>query len=496
MFATTIVRQSMRRWVRFCLGTWAFSMFFASIAAAGSYPLSPDDLCGSTLTCQEVVDLWNTASRADLVDDDFNTGSTPVAAVRWYTTEGTCTGSPLCDDQLNNGGGDCSVLNTSTSFFCGVTDELSNVLLSHAMGSDQVEYEKLHNFSELLRHPSSNDLQCWKYYVQGDDVYDSHDDVCVVSDSASDASLRILLAYGIACAKQTSGVWTTSSVDYCTDYVQQGNAIWGNGTASHGEIKLLTNGEYFLANGYNNQVGAPTNNEAFRPDYYELQALMDFAEFIENTAFQQGVIDMLEDYRLSTGDNHIHCGTTGHFDAATTVYTCDHAANCTYMDNIETWRAIPALSGLLLVHPETVPSSLKEYLFDWWWSEYAGGHPSLFGPSDSKPMEIFCNSADGEVRQQEESYKTLGMWIPLGAAYDATYTQAAVDFLVDNKYDPVNDHFFGATYYGGYFSQFCQRAIGTATGMIDPSYWRGVGSLLFSDGFESGDLEAWFRIVP
>ena len=51
-----------------------------------------------------------------------------------------------------------------------------------------------------------------------------------------------------------SGFWQTNAVNYCVDYLEQGNAIWGRGTASHGEIKLLSNGEYYLANGYNNQV--------------------------------------------------------------------------------------------------------------------------------------------------------------------------------------------------------------------------------------------------
>src|SRR5262249_39062140 len=39
--------------------------------------------------------------------------------------------------------------------------------------------------------------------------------------------------------------------------------------------------------------------------------------------------------------------------------------------------------------------------------------------------------------------------------------------------DPVHENFYGAAYYGGYFSQFAQRAIGAATGMIDPHTWEG-----------------------
>ena len=201
----------------------ALSLFCGLLAMpAGGYPLAPASLCGSTDTCQQVLDAWNAASRADLVDDAFNTGPLPLAAVRWYTTEGQCTGSPLCDDQLHNGDGSCLVLDSATSFFCGVTDELSNVLVSHAMGSSQADYEKLHNFTELLRHPAINGLQCWKYYVDGVHLYDGYEDLCEVSDSASDASLRILLAYSIACAKQEVGIWTAGAVDYCADYLEPG----------------------------------------------------------------------------------------------------------------------------------------------------------------------------------------------------------------------------------------------------------------------------------
>lgn len=461
--------------------------------AAYSYPLSRTSLCGNTDTCQQVLDSWNAASRAALVDDGFNSGPVPLSAVRWYTTEGQCTGGSLCDDQLNGGGGACPVLDTETSFFCGVTDELSNVLLSHAMGSSQSEYEKLRNFTELLRAPSINGLQCWKYHVHGVGLYDGWEDLCVETDSASDASLRILHAYAIACAKQDAGIWASGAVDYCADYLKQGNAIWGNGTPSHGEIKLLANGEYFLANGFNNQPASPTATDSFRPDYYELQALMDFAEYLGNTAFRQGAINMLQDYKSSLGDNHIHCGKTGHFAADTTAYTCDQLCTPPYMDSIDTWRAIPALSGFLLAHPDQVSADLKASIFDFWWSDYSGGHATLYGPSATKPFEIACNSADGGVLTAEESYKTLGMWIPLAAAYDATYTKQAIDRLVNIKYDQANQRFFGAAYYGGYFSQFAQRAIGAATGMLDPAVWRGN---IFADGFESGDSSAWSQLVP
>lgn len=473
--------------------TWVSLLLWgAGGARTQVYPLSPTSLCGSVQTCLDVLEQWNQASRADLVDENFNTGPLSLAAVRWYKTEGQCTGSPLCDDQLNDGDGACPILSSTASKFCGVTDELSNVLLSHAMGANQDEYQKLHNFTELLRHPSANGLQCWKYYVHGVDLYDSYQKLCVTSDSASDASLRILHAYAIACAKQTARIWKNNGVDYCADYVEQGNAIWGLGTAQHGEIKHLANGEYFLANGFNNQPGSPVAADSFRPDYYELQALMDFALYIGNPALRQGVLDMLEDYRQSLGDNGIHCGKTGHFDAATTLYTCDQLCSPPYMNNADTWRAIPALSSFLLVHGAMIPSTKKSQIFDKWWSLYAGGN-SQFGPEAMKPFEIYCNSAQGVVRQAEDSYKTLSMWIPLGATYSGVYTAQAIGRLVDIKYDWTGKHFFGAAYYGGYFSQFAQRAIGEATGMIDPRFWSGSK---FSDGFESGDFSAWSGRTP
>ena len=463
---------------------FGFGLFILAFTALGSsavgavprssYPLSPASDCGGGQACSQVLERWNNASWIDLVDEGFNTGSLGLASVRWYTTEFPCTGVK-CNDQLRSGDGSCPVLSVANSQFCGVTDELGNVLLSLAMGANQSRYEKLHNFTELLRHPAANNLQCWKFYVNGRKVYDDYTDVCVVSDSASDASIRILGAYGIACAKQRSGLWPVGSTDYCVDYLEQGNAIWGAGTALHGEIKRLANGQYYLANGYNNQGGAPTAAQSFRPDYYELQFLMDFAQYKNDPAMTQGVLDMLTDYSVSTGNNHIHRGKTGHFDSTTTVYTCDDLCSPPYMDNIDTWRAVPALSGLLNVHPDTVPAALKSSLFDFWWQQYGGGHPALYGPTATKPFEVYANSADGVIKYEENSYKTLGMWIPLGSAYDAAYTATAVRYLVEQKYDSANEQFFGAAYYGGYFSQFAQRAIGAATGMIDPAFWASPG---------------------
>lgn len=453
----------------------ALLVFAESLSA--QYPLTPDSICGAGRTCSEVLDEWNDASWTALVDDGFQSGSVPLAAVRWYTTEGNCSPGPGCNDQLNSGDGKCTTLDSGTSYFCGATDEFSNVLFSHAMGSDQVRYQKLHNFAELLRHPSINNLQCWKHYVQGVQNYTSHTQLCEETDSASDGSIRILGAYAIACAKQQAGIWPDLGIDYCADYVEQGNAVWGLGTASHGEIKLLGNGEYFLANGYNNQAFSPTNTDAFRPDYYELQYLMDFANFVDNPALRQGVVDMLEDYRVSVGDNQIHRGKTGHFDANTTAYTCDQLCTKPYMDNADTWRAVPALGAFLLTHPTFVPPAFENQIVDHWWMNYSGGHLTLYGATDSKPFEIYANSIDGGVLQDEDSYKTLGMWIPFATARSPSYGVQAVEHLVGAKYDYTNDLFYGAAYHGAYYSQFAQRAVGSVSGMIDPDYWRSLAPI-------------------
>src|ERR1041384_8557144 len=129
------------------------------------------------------------------------------------------------------------------------------------------------------------------------------------------------------------------------------------------------------------------------------------------------VIDFLRDYRISLGDNHIHRGKRGHFDINTQIFTCDgQLCAHPYMDNIDTWRAIPAITGLFNVHPDRVPTDLKTDLFDYWWRNYGAGH-RLYGPTADKPFEIYAWSSDGKVKYAENSYKTLAMWIPLGAAF-------------------------------------------------------------------------------
>jgi len=453
------------------------------------------------------MDRWNSASWNDLVDDSFNTGPQALAAVRWYSTENGFNDSTfpfdhpcpdsLCAGLLNACGGS-SPPDPYTHRFCGVTDELGNVLLSHAMGSDKVRYEKLHRFTELLRTDAANGLQCWKYRIDGSASYAQASDVCITNDSASDASIRILGAYGIACAKQRAGIWTVGDVDFCSDYLQQGRAIWGLGTTRHGEIRQLSNGQFYLANGYMNQEGAPTANQSFRPDYYELQFLMDFAEYLHDPILIQGVKDMLGHYLaaadVATTGNHIHRGKHGHFDAFATTYTCDSTtevgscgaagmtSQCKFMDQTDTWRAIPAISGLRNVHPEMVTAAVDAQLFQYWWQNFSGGHATLYGPTAVKPIEIWASTADGGVKCVDGSYKTLGMWIPLAAAMNPAYTLTAVRHLVDNKYlGSPREQFEATDYYGGYFSQFAQRAIGAATGMIDPAYWARTG--IFQDFF-------------
>jgi hypothetical protein len=490
---STLRRATLSWWLVLLLGGIAR---LDAQAVRLDYPLGRFSMCGATQTCDAVLERWNQASWSDLVDDGFNSGPQALAAVRWYSTEGACTPGAGCKDQLRSCGG-AEVPDPATSHFCGVTDELGNVLLSHAMGPDQGRYEELHRFTELLRlpftgdpqNPGANGLQCWKYRVDGAGLYDQAGDLCIEDDSASDASLRILGAYGIACAKQRAGIWEVTDVDFCADYMEQGRAIWGLGTADHGEVRLLANGQYYLAASYRNQEFAPTADVSFRADYYELQFLMDFAEHLHDPVLVQGVKDMLGHYLVaadvSATGNHLHRGKTGHFDALATSFACDSpdtvadacgvatpvTSLCSFVDQFDTWRAVPALSGLRNVHPEAVEGTVDALLFQYWWEQFAGGHATLFGPTASKPFEIWVSTSDGGVRCLDDSYKTMGMWVPLGAALDATYTTQAIGHLVDNRYNGTLEQFGGAAYYGGYYSQFAQRAIGAATGMIDPALW-------------------------
>ena len=249
------------------------------------------------------------------------------------------------------------------------------------------------------------------------------------------------------------------------DYVRQGQAITRPVTAAHGEVQVLANGRYFLANGFRAQPSTPAAFQSFRPDYLELQFLLEYALYAHDTQLQRGVTDLLEEYAASMGTNHIHRGKTGQFDATGTAYTCTELCTPPYLDNIDTWRAIPALSGLLATHPDAVPPLLRASIFDYWWTAYAGGNPS-YAPGQATPSEIFANAADGRVKSTEFSYKTLSMWMPLGVAYDATYVRTSIGLLAAN-YDWTGDHFYGSAYYGGYYSQFAQRALGIATGLLD-----------------------------
>lgn len=436
--------------------------------ALSSYPLAPNDFCGAGRTCREILRAWNAASWDALVDDEFHIGSPRMAAVRKYDTEGNCSGFK-CADQLTRFGNLPS--NPEQHQFYGVTDELGNVLLSHAIGEDQERFTPLRNFVEFLRDPRANNLPCWQYHINGRKAYTSNLEVCIQEpgktppvDTASDGSLRILGAYGIACAKQRAGIWS-GGPDFCADYQLHGRAIAYPVTANHGEVKLLANGEHYLANGFRNQEHAPTNYQAFRPDYYELQFLMDYAVYANDGNLQRGVIEMLDDYRISMGSNHIHRGKTGHFNASTTTYMCDELCTPAYMDNIDTWRAIPALSGLLVVHQSRIPTTLRNVIFDYWWTNYGSAYP----PGERKPFEIYADQQPAVIETKREfSYKTFGMWIPLGVAYDHSYARTSVRLLTEN-YDWSAQRFYGAAYYGGYFSQFAQRAIGLATGLMDPS---------------------------
>jgi hypothetical protein len=428
------------------------------------YPILPSDSYKSK-TYIELIEEWNNQTWEDTVSDSFSNG---LAAVRWYESEGECSGLK-CENQLHNGNGACPELDIESNKFCGVTDEFSNVLLNYAMGLNLQNYEKLHRFSEKLRSPEINNLQCWQYYVSGNKDYQDYNDLCVKSDSASDASIRILGAYAISCAKQKAGIWK-SEIDFCADYEEQGNAIWGLGTNSHGEIKYIPEeNRYYLCNGYNNQEGCPEAPQSIRPDYYELQFLMDFAFYKDSIDLKKGVIDILDSYQSSLGSNGIHDGKTGLFDnSKISNYECVDLCESSYMDNTDTWRAIPAISGLYTEYAKDIPLQQKE-IFSTWWNEYGGGNP-LFGPSSDKPFEIYSSSSNGKIKSLENSYKTTAMWIPLGVSFDEVYTKEAVAHLIE-QYNFQSGEFNGAAYYGAYYSQFAQRAIGSATGMISPYFW-------------------------
>ena len=448
-----------------------------------NFAIDPNAMSSLGISYAQVIDKWNDNTWSDVVDSSFATNSN-LAAVRWYNTEGQCSGDH-CQDQLHNGNGACNDLSVADSKFCGVTDEFSNVLLNHAMGSNQTRYDELHRFAEKLRRPEINNLQCWKYYVTGDKNYNDYNDLCVSKDSASDASIRILGAYGIACAKQMSGEWKVKDIDYCKDYEKQGRAIWGYGTADHGEVKRLSNGQYFLCNGYNNQVNCPAASQSFRPDYYELQFMMDFATYMKSDELKKGVLDMLDFYYSSAdiGGNMIHVGKTGSEDIESSgSYVCTDLCTPAYMDNIDSWRAIPALSGLYNVYPDSLNSKEKS-LFDYWWNNYL----KVNSVDDNKPFEIYSYASDGKVKSSENSYKTLSMWIPLASAKDPTYAKDSVDKLI-SMYRTDQNQFSGAAYYGGYFSQFAQRAIGSATGMISRSFWTGESVSLPTDSGTNGDV--------
>jgi hypothetical protein len=430
---------------------------------SADYAIQMSGIANNGKTYSQIFEEWNDATWEDIVDDSFsNQGN--LAAVRWYNTEGQCTGDK-CQDQLHNGNGAFNELDIANKKFGGVTDEFSNVLLNFAMGLNKDRYDKLHRFSEKLRLPNANNLQCWKYYVTGKKDYNNYNDVCVSSDSASDASIRILGAYAISCAKQKAGIWSSSDINYCADYEKQGRAIFGFGTQNHGEVKII-NGKYYLANGYNNQVGSPTAYQSFRPDYYELQFLMDFAKYMNSQELQNGVLDMLDTYYNSLGDNMIHKGKTGKFNSdGSSGYVCTDLCNPEYLDNIDSWRAIPALSGLYNIHGTMIPQEKKE-MFDYWWNNYVKPYSTSF------PFEIYSNSASGKVKSMEGSYKTLSMWIPLASTKDKSFAKNMIEQLI-GTYRADQKQFSGAAYYGGYFSQFAQRALGSGTGAINPAYWFG-----------------------
>lgn len=436
-----------------------------------AYPKTPSSLCGSTKNCSIILEDMNNQSWNQIVDNDFATNG-GLAAERWYTTEGTCTGT-LCQDQLHNGDGSCTTRSIAGNQFCQVTDQLGILLINFAMGQNQTRYEQLHNMTELLRHPSAGNLQCWKSYINGNGVYNDYTDVCVSDDSASDASLAILKAYGIACAKQRAGVWVNGSRNYCSDYAYQADLIWQY------EIVKLPNNKYFLCNGHDNAAtGCPTVTQSYRPDYYLLDALWDNAEYTQNTTRMTGVLDMLEAVNKSLGTNNIPYGKTGFFNANATTYTCGEDQDGTYpcvgsrsyMDNIDNWRWFMWMGRTINLHSDRVNGTLNTTIFANLTTRYSGGNASI-SATGSKPFEIYANTVNGGVRSTEDSYKTFAMHMALMARMNATYANTMMDDFITNHWQ--NTKFSGAAYMAGYYTQYAVATLGDITGMYDPNYWTG-----------------------
>lgn len=444
------------------------------------YPSTPDANCGGTgNTCQYWIDYILNRTWDDIVETDFDTttgshGAT--AAVVWYTSEA----SPYT---LNNGDGRCTTLDLANNKFCVATDEHSNVLLAASMSTQQDKFQQLYNFLELLEHPTVNGMHCWVAHVDGTKDYNSYTQLCEDDNDASDESLRTLGALGIACAKQLNGTWSNSSSysNYCDEYEWFGELVFEQDLYCD-----FSNGKCVLAGGSDQQdnVGNSGVTSQQYMDYYEIWALMDFAEYANNETKINMTLSLVETANMTQGSNNVPKGKRQKWTSTSDwtswecsmdswgTYPCVPAT--TYMDNIDVWRYIPAMSLYYLVHPERVDSSLNSTMWAYWASNYMNGYDPT---TDALPFEIYADSGSGTVFTSQLSYKTLGMWIPLAAAFNSSWATAGITELLSStgaggQWDTTNEYFSGTSYMAGYYTQFAPRAIGAYTGLIDPSfYW-------------------------
>lgn len=426
-----------------------------------SYPISQDATYGSR-TMQEWVERLADQQWLDVVDTDFSSGG-GLAAVRWYQGEGSND-----DSNLHTGGGDCPELNTSTNQFCVATDEHGNGQYFAAMASNQTRYEMLHNFSKLLYHPDSADLPCWRVYVNGTKDYQNYSMLCTQSDSASDADLRIAKAMRIACAKQEGGTWEIGGVNYCSDFIDLINKI-----TQYDVVNYSVTGEWFLCTGYNNAAGTcPESTTSFRPDYYELSVFYDYCEYANDDQYCDMADDMLLWINRSLGTNNVPIGKTGHFINMT--YYCDENCDPPYLDNADTWRVIPAIAETIIQHPLDVLDALEEMVSNWWaWAK--GNEPE----DDNLPFEIYSNSANGSVKQNNSDYKAIGMWLTVAGIENDTWLDGKLDWFANNEWDEANDQPYGTGYAGAYYYTFMGRGLAIVTGYSDPAtYSGGKGGLI------------------
>lgn len=422
-----------------------------------NYPLSASDYYSDGTTNQTIQDWiddfaayqWN-----DVVDANFSAG---LAAARWYQTE-----SNNSDANLNSGAGLCPTLNSSNHQFCVVTDEHGNVQLIASMASNQTRYELLHNFSKLLQHPTSQYLPCWIAYVNGSGTYDSYGDLCKSTDSASDADLRIAKSMRNACAKQESGVWAINSVNYCADYYSHMMRV-----ASYDVIQ--TNGSYYLCNGYNNAQGSgcPQAFQSFRSDYYEISSFFDFAEYTGNDTYYEMGNDFVLWINRSLGTNCVPRGKTGGFNGS--VYECDENCNPEYIDNVDTIRFLHIMGELCLQHRADIPDwedSICRNIWETFMLDYESDEDVL-------PYELWSNSVNGTVKQNNSDYKAIGMWLPFAGYYDLDWTEEKVTAFFANEWDEGNSQPQGAGYMGAYYGSFMIRGLGTISGLNDALTYAG-----------------------